>query len=129
MTLRGIRGAITISEDREDEIWSSTRELLQAIQEQNGFAVEDIASVFFSVTPDINSAFPAVAARAMGWDRVPLMCFQEIDVSGAVGLCIRILIHINTSQEQDEIKHVYLRDARNLRNDLAGNQSGDGPVG
>ncbi|MEN6390537.1 MAG: chorismate mutase [Syntrophomonas sp.] len=125
MTLRGIRGAITISEDREDEIWSSTRELLQAMQEQNGFAAENIASVFFSVTPDINSAFPAVAARDMGWDRVPLMCFQEIDVPGAVGLCIRILIHINTSREQDEIKHVYLRDARNLRTDLTGNQPGE----
>lgn len=97
---------------------SSTRNLLQEIQSQNDFATEDIASVFFSVTPDIRSAFPAVAARAMGWDKVPLLCFQEIDVPGALGLCIRTLIHINSTKKQDEIKHVYLKAARQLRTDL-----------
>ncbi len=120
--LRGIRGAITVDEDREDAVWSSTRELLQSMQAQNGFAPGDIASVFFSVTPDIKSAFPAVAARAMGWDKVPLLCFQEIDVPGALVLCIRVLIHVNSSKSQDEIKHVYLKGARSLRTDLADNQ-------
>lgn len=119
MTLRGIRGAITIEEDREDAVLSSTRELLLELQRQNDFGPDDIASIFFSVTPDIRSAFPAVAARTMGWDKVPLLCFQEIDVSGALRLCIRILVHINTAKRQDEIKHVYLKGARQLRMDLA----------
>lgn len=123
--LRGIRGAITIDKDREDEILLSTRELLQSMQDQNGFDIKDIASVFLSVTPDIKSAFPAVAARAMGWDKVPMLCFQEIAVPGALGLCIRILIHLNTGKSQDEIKHVYLRDARLLRPDLTNNQPPD----
>lgn len=127
--LRGIRGAITIDEDREDAVLSATRELLQSLLAQNDVAPEDIASVFFSVTPDIKSAFPAAAARGMGWHRVPLLCFQEIDVPGALGLCIRILIHVNTSKSQDEIKHVYLRDARSLRTDLADNQPLNGPDG
>lgn len=123
MMLRGIRGAITIDEDREEEVWSSTRVLLQSMQAQNGFLPEDIASVFFSVTPDIRSAFPAVAARAMGWDRVPLLCFQEIDVPGALALCIRVLIHVNSSKSQDDIRHVYLKGARSLRPDLSDDQS------
>lgn len=125
--LRGIRGAITIDKDREDEVLASTRELLLDMQNENNFAITDIASVFFSVTPDIKSAFPAAAARSMGWDRVPLLCFQEIDVPGALGHCIRILIQVNTSKSQDEIKHIYLRDASRLRTDLTGNQNMGNP--
>ncbi len=119
MLMRGIRGATTITEDSQIEVLAATEELLQKIQEYNGFKPEDIASILFTVTKDITAAFPAKAARNMGWNQVPLLCFQEIEVQGALPKCIRVLIHINTNKGQDEIKHVYLREAVMLRTDLA----------
>jgi chorismate mutase len=79
----------------------------------------DIASALFTVTDDIASAYPALAARQMGWDLVPMMCTREIPVPGSLLLCIRVLVHWNTDKEQSAIKHVYLRDAVKLRPDLA----------
>ena len=78
MQVRGIRGAITIDEDNKSQVLDATQELLTAMQAANGFLPEDIASVLFTVTPDVRSAFPAEAARLMGWEQVPLLCFQEI---------------------------------------------------
>lgn len=118
MLVRGIRGAITIKEDTAAEVLESTRELLTVMQENNEFKVEDIASVLFTVTSDIRAAFPAQAARAIGWDKVPLLCFQEIEVPGALPRCIRVLVHVNTCKSQEEIKHVYLKGAQQLRQDL-----------
>ncbi len=119
MLIRGIRGATTITRDASSEVLAATSELLEKISESNGFEISDIASVFFSVTSDIKSDFPAVAARALGWDRVPMLCFQEIEVPGSLKLCIRVLIHINTEKSQEEIRHIYLKGARVLRQDLA----------
>lgn len=118
MPVRGIRGATTITADNADEVLAATSELLEHLQRANMFAPEAIASILFTVTSDIQSAFPARAARLMGWDLVPLMCFQEIEVAGSLPLCIRVLILLNTEQRQDEIKHVYLREAESLRRDL-----------
>lgn len=118
MMIRGIRGATTVKEDNPEEILQATRELLEALQKENGFSKEDIASALFTVTEDIKSVYPAAAARSMGWNKVPLMCFQEIPVTGSLPLCIRVLIHINTDKKQEEIKHVYLKQAINLRRDL-----------
>jgi chorismate mutase len=119
MALRGIRGAITISADARDEVLVETRHLLLAIQEANPqLKPSDIGSAFFSVTADITSAFPAEAAREMGWGQVPLLCFQEIPVAGSLPLCIRVLIHWNTDLVQSAIHHVYLGKARILRPDL-----------
>ncbi|MGI6413763.1 MAG: chorismate mutase [Syntrophomonadaceae bacterium] len=118
MAVRGIRGATTVNADIKDEILTATRELLEAMQQANSINLEDIASVLFTVTPDIKSVFPAVAARSLGWNLVPLMCFQEIPVREALPLCIRVLIHINTDKTQEEIVHVYLNQARELRRDL-----------
>ncbi len=119
MSLRGIRGAITVSMDEHEEVLAETRKLLVAIQKANpGLHTSDIGSAFFSVTADISSAFPAEAARAIGWDQVPLLCFQEIPVSGSLPLCIRILIHWNTDLEQRDIHPVYLGQAKALRPDL-----------
>ncbi|MDD3880341.1 MAG: chorismate mutase [Syntrophomonas sp.] len=118
MQLRGIRGATTVNEDRPEEILRATRELLQQMQKENDFTVEEVASALFTVTVDIRSAFPAAAARAIGWDKVPLLCFQEIEVPDSLPRCIRVLLHVNTEKSQQEIKHIYLKAARSLRRDL-----------
>ncbi len=118
MAVRGIRGATTVNEDLTEEVLQATCELLKVMQKENSFKIEDIASALFTVTSDIRSAFPAEAARSIGWDKVPLMCFQEIEVSGALPRCIRVLLHINTDKCQMEVKHIYLKEAQSLRQDL-----------
>ncbi len=116
--LRGIRGAITVERNSAEEIVSATRELLQTIINENELDPEDIASAFFTVTADLNAEFPASAAREMGWKYVPLLCSTEIDVPGRLGRCIRVLVHVNTQKSQIDLKHIYLRDAARLREDL-----------
>lgn len=119
MATRGIRGATTIKTDSEEEILSNTSELLQAILASNpGLIPEDIACAIFTTTADITAAFPARAARQFGWDRVPMICAQEIPVPGSLPMCIRVLINWNTDKNQAEIQHVYLRGAKTLRPDL-----------
>lgn len=118
MLLRGVRGATTVDEDSEENVMLATQELLEQMVLQNGIQCEDIASVFFTATPDITSAFPARAARNMGWTNVPLICFQEMDVKGALPRVIRILIQFNTELSQAQIRHQYLRNAVVLRADL-----------
>jgi chorismate mutase len=118
MPVRGIRGATTVAVDRQEEVLAATSELLAQMQQLNAFVPGQIAAVFFTVTSDIHSAFPARAARTMGWDLVPLMCFREMEVEGSLPLCIRILILINTDLNQEQIKHVYLHGAKILRPDL-----------
>ena len=118
MLVRGIRGAITVNSNTKEEIIEITKELLVALQRENNFKIEDIVSIFFNATPDLNAAFPAQAARELGWDRVPLFDMQEIDVPGSLPRCIRILIQINCSKSQQEIRHCYLRGAKILRKDL-----------
>jgi chorismate mutase len=119
MTTRGVRGATTIESDQPDQVLSATQELLAALLSANpGLRVQDIASAIFSVTEDIASAFPAQAARQMGWTLVPMICTREVPVPGSLALCIRALIHWNTDLPQDAIHHVYLRQAARLRPDL-----------
>ena len=118
MLVRGIRGAITVDRNAKEEVIKRTKELLIALKKENGFKVEDIVSVFFSATPDLNATFPAQAARELGWNRVPLFDMKEIDVPGSLPRCIRILIQINCQKSQPEIKPCYLRGAKILRKDL-----------
>jgi len=119
MTMRGIRGATTIERDTSLNVLSATKELLEALLSANpDLKMTDIASAIFTVTNDIASAYPALAARQMGWDQVPMMCMREIPVEGSLPLCIRVLVHWNTDKMQNEVKHVYLRDAIELRPDL-----------
>ena len=119
MTTRGIRGATTITTDTKEEVLSATRELLDAILAVNpALRPDDIASALFTTTEDIASAYPALAARQMGWELVPMMCAREIPVPGSLLMCIRVLIHWNTDKEQNEIHHVYLHEAVKLRPDL-----------
>jgi chorismate mutase len=85
----------------------------------NDVLKEDVASAYFTTTPDLNAEFPAVAARNdFGWTNVALMCGHEMDVPGSLAMCLRILLHVNTEHSQDEIRHVYLRGAAVLRPDL-----------
>ncbi len=119
MPVRGIRGATTICEDSPDSIRKATRELLLAVCAANpSLRSADIASVLFTTTEDLRSAYPALAARELGWEEVPLMCAQEIPVPGSLPCCIRAMILWNTSLPQNEVHHVYLHDAVQLRPDL-----------
>jgi chorismate mutase len=114
---RGVRGAITVSRDDEDEILNATRELLQELVRANDMSVDDIASVYFTTTLDLTATYPAYAARQMGWYDAALMCGHEMDVPGGLARCVRVLIHWNTPKTAKEIVHVYLREARTLRPD------------
>jgi len=118
MLVRGIRGAITVNSNTKEEIIEKTKELLITLKKENDFKIEDITSIFFSVTSDLNAVFPAQAARELGWKQVPLFDMQEIEVPGSMPRCIRILIQINCQKSQKEIKHCYLRGATILRKDL-----------
>ena len=123
MSIRGIRGATTVAENQLDLILEATRELLEAILNENpGMQSEDVGSAIFTVTEDLTSTFPAQAARQMGWSMVPMMCAREIPVPGSLRKVIRVLVHWNTDVPQSEIKHVYLRDAVKLRPDLVAAQ-------
>ena len=116
------RGATTTEEDTAVEISERTTELLETMIERNGIAQEDIVSIIFTATPDLVSEFPAVAARGIGLSHVPLLCSQEIPVRGSVERCIRVLMHVytkrNTGRRDEDIRHVYLRGAKQLRTDL-----------
>jgi len=118
LTVRGIRGAITVARDEPSLILDATERLLRTIVERNRFVPEDVASALFTVTPDLISEFPAAAARRMGWTLVPLLNFTEIGVPGRLERCIRVLVHVNTDRAQAEIEHVYLEGASVLRPDL-----------
>jgi chorismate mutase len=116
--LRAIRGATTVAADDAALIREATQELLSTLVQQNGVDVDDIVSVLFTMTPDLRGDFPAYAAREMGWLDVPLLCMAEIDVPGALGRCIRVLIHVMSDRQRGEIRHAYLREAVTLRPDL-----------
>ena len=123
MTIRGIRGATTVSADNPDLILQATRELLEVILDENaGMQPEEVASAVFTVTDDLTSTFPAQAARQMGWGLVPMLCAREIPVPDSLPRVIRVLVHWNTEIPQSEVKHVYLRDAVKLRPDLVAAQ-------
>jgi len=117
--LRAIRGAITVDRDEPDLVYAATRELLSEIIARNGVDLDHIISVIFTVTPDLTSAFPAMAARSMGWLDVPLLCTMEIPVPGAMGRCIRVLLHVESDRQRAAIQHVYLGGAQSLRPDIS----------
>ena len=119
MFLRGIRGATTVQADQESEILAATTELLASIRQANpSLQPEDLASVIFTLSDDLSAAYPAKAARQMGWVNVPLMCTREVPVPGGLTRCIRVLIHWNTELPQHAVAHVYLKEAASLRPDL-----------
>ena len=118
MTCRGIRGAITITENSEQPIIDGTIRLLTDIIKTNQIESDDIVSIFFSVTEDLNATFPARAARTLGLTDTPLLCFHEIRVPDGLEKCIRILMHVNSNKSKAAIKHIYLEKAESLRPDI-----------
>ena len=115
MYCRGIRGATTVERNDREEILTATKELLEIMIAKNDLQKEDVASIFFTMTEDLNAEFPAFAARELGWVEVALICMREIPVPNSLGKCIRILLHVNTERNASEMRHVYIRGAVRLR--------------
>jgi chorismate mutase len=128
MATRGIRGATTVDANTADMIKERTLELLGILVVANGLRPEDVASVTFTVTADLDAEFPALAVRSWpGWEEVPLLCAREIPVSGSLERCIRVLLHWNTERLQREVRHAFVRGARGLRPAWAVRVDGDEP--
>ncbi|GAA4063769.1 chorismate mutase [Actinomadura miaoliensis] len=119
MTVRAIRGATQVEADTRDHILEATTELVVEVMKRNELEPDDVISVLFTATPDLSAAFPALAARRLGLDEVPLLCASEIDVPGALPRVVRLMAHAHTDLPAAEVGHVYLRGAAVLRPDLA----------
>ncbi|MDR0336588.1 MAG: chorismate mutase [Planctomycetaceae bacterium] len=117
--LRGVRGATTVEANTSHAILKGTRELLALMIRANNIEPNDVCSVLFSTTNDLNAEFPALAARQLNWMNVALMCGHEMDVPESLRQCVRVLIHWNTAKTAEEIVHVYIRGAEKLRPDKA----------
>ena len=124
MRCRGIRGAITVEKNTKESIVAASKELLQKIVEANRVDIDDIAGIWFTTTSDLNTEFPAVAARELGWTKTALLCGHEMNVPGSLTNCLRVLMLVNTEKKNEEIVHVYLRGARALRPETSTYQSG-----
>ena len=118
--IRGVRGAICATENSREAIFDATRRLILRMLSANEIETENIASIFFTTSPDLNADYPAYVLREMGYLQIPLMCATEIDVPGGLPRVIRVLIHLNTDKRQSEIRHLYLGEAARLRPDLNG---------
>lgn len=116
--IRGVRGAITVESNSPAAILAAAGELLEAMIGRNGIDEDEVASVLFTTTPELTAAYPAKAARLLGWTRTALMGFAEADVEDGLPMCIRVLIHWNTDKPLDEIRHVFLGGAIALRPDI-----------
>jgi chorismate mutase len=120
MLVRGVRGATTVEVNTVEAILDATRELLLAMVDANDIEAENVASAYFTTTPDLNAEFPALAARDLkpGWEHVALLCGHEMNVPKGMKMCLRILLHVNTEKPARDIRHIYLRGATVLRPDL-----------
>ncbi|MGN9164116.1 chorismate mutase [Tissierellaceae bacterium HCP3S3_D8] len=118
MNMISIRGAITVMQNDEEEILSSTRELITAIEKANNLNKEDVVSIIFSCTNDLTKVAPAKAARQLGYVQAGLMSFNEMYVENSLERCVRLMIFCNSNIRQNEVKHIYLKDAKKLRPDL-----------
>jgi chorismate mutase len=131
VAVRGIRGATTTDVDGAVEIVEATRQLLQELIDANQIVADDVAGAWFTTTPDLRTEFPAVAARQLGWVDVPLICGHEMNVPAAnprsIPRCIRAMILINTDKPQSAIRHVYLRGALAIKQELDRARAGDLP--
>jgi len=117
--VRAIRGAIQVDVDDRDAILDATAELVTEVLDRNGLTADDVISVIFSATPDLTAEFPALAARKLGFQEVPLLCCAEIAVPGSMPRVVRLMMHVRTERDRADIQHVYLRGAVALRLDIA----------
>jgi chorismate mutase len=118
--LVALRGATTVERDTREDLLTRTGELLTTLLERNQVEHDQLVSIIFTATGDLHSEFPAVAARALGLGDVPLLCAQEVDVTGANPCTIRVLVHCYSTRPRASLRHVYLHRARHLRDDLEG---------
>ncbi len=116
--VRAVRGATTVHANKREDILESTSELLARMVGENNIGKEDIISVSFTTTNDLDAVFPAVAARQLGWTDIALSCTNEMYVPGSLAMCIRVLLTFNTDKKNNELKYIYLREAKSLRPDL-----------
>ncbi len=121
LRVRGVRGATTAEANTREAILAATNELLRLMIEANHIQPDDVASAIFTTTIDLNADYPALAARALGWHDVALMCMHEMNVPHGLKMCVRILLHWNTEVAASGVKHVYINGAVNLRPDRAFN--------
>jgi chorismate mutase len=119
MSVRAIRGAIQVEANSTEAISAGTKELLSEILRANSLAVDQVISVILTATPDLNAAFPAAAAREVGFEATPLLCAVEIDVLGALARVVRAMVTVETHLAANEISHIYLAGAKALRRDIA----------
>jgi chorismate mutase len=119
VAIRAVRGATQLDADQADHLLERTAELMQEVLKRNGLTADDVISIFLTATPDLRSAFPAAAVRALGITDVPLMCAQELDVDGAMPRVVRLMAHVETPLPRDAVRHVYLHGTTVLRDDLA----------
>jgi len=117
--MRGIRGAISVPENTVEAICAATEDLLLRLFEENELEQDDIGSIFFTTTRDLDAAFPAMAARKLGLTDVALMCAHEMEVPGAMPMILRVMLNVNTTRKAAELSHIYLGDAVGLRPDKA----------
>lgn len=118
MSVRAVRGAIQVDDNERDLILAGTAELVRAVMDRNELTSEDVISIIFTVTGDLDADFPAYAARQLGLTEVPLLCTVEIPVPGAMPRVVRMLAHVDTDRQRPDIRHAYLRGAAALRTDL-----------
>ena len=115
-----IRGAITIEDNSEEAVRNGTNELMSEIISQNKLTEDEVVSIIFTGTKDIDSKYPSAVVREdLGWVDTPMLNFDELDIKNSLKLCIRVMIHINTNKGKLEMKHIYLKNAEKLRPDLA----------
>lgn len=112
-----IRGAVTVDKNEKEEIWAKTKEMISRILEENELKIEDIQSMLFTATRDVDAAYPAVAARELGLTQAALMCVQEMYVEGSLPMCIRVMVIAEGDKKKEELTHVYLGGAARLRPD------------
>ena len=124
MKVRGVRGATTSDSNSREDILLAAHDLITGIIDANEIVVDDVASILFSTTADLNAEFPAVAARNLGFTNTALECLVEMNVPGSLARCIRVLMHVNSDKQQKEIRHIYLKNAKSLRADLIDDDSG-----
>ena len=119
MGVLAVRGATQVDADDRDQVLEATAELVTEVMTRNDLTPDDVISVLFTVTPDLTSEFPALAARKLGFHAVPLMCATEIPVARAMPRVVRLMAHVETGRPRSAIQHVYLRGATALRLDIA----------
>ena len=118
MAVRAIRGATQLERDERDHLLERVSELMTMVLGDNELSIDELISVIFTATDDVHSEFPAYAARRLGLVDVPLLCARELEIEGGTPRCVRVLIHLSTEVPRDQLHHVYLEGAQNLRDDL-----------